>query len=509
MAPETLDAAPPIESTEIETVAREVAASCRRAVEHRTPLFLLVFYGHEKQKLALLASLRQLLREAGVGNQTLDPRHRPEHAAGKLYTAIAAGGEGCVSILFDLPLSPKGFGYDPSFLAYLNFHRDRIAREKLRIVLLLPSSEADLFARVAGDLWDFRQHTWWLDAPAANRGEGLWRELDERSATMPLAAIDKGEIDEQIRRVRALVERTKEPADRAAVLLDLSRWLADRYASPLALEVALEGLAQGTGLSTELLGLLEAQVGHALRLSDRSPEALPHYESSLALFRETGDRTQEAACLNNISQIYHNWGRFDEALQTLEKSLAISREVGNRTGEAETLNNIAQLYSARGKYLDALKILEQSLTILRQEGEARTVAIVLNNMGDLFRILGRNNDARRVIEMSLEISRRIGDKAIESPALNNLSLILDSLGHEDEARRALERSLAICREIGSREGEAMTNWNLGHSFERRGDFDQAIRHFHSAVAIQQEIGHPAFEVSRAYLENLEKRPRAA
>ncbi len=509
MAPENLEAPPPLETTKVETVAREVAASCRRAVEHDTPLFLLVFYGHENQKSDLLAALRQLLREAGIGNQTLDPRHRPEHAAGKLYGAIAAGGEGCIALLFDLPLSPEGFGYDPAFLAYLNLNRDRIARQKLRIVLLLPSSEAELFTRVAGDLWDFRQHTWWLDASASTRGEGLWHKLDKKMSEVRFAAIDKGIIDGQIQRVRALVARTAEPAERAAVLLDLANWLSDRQYNRLALEVALEGLAQDGDLPREIRGRLELQTGYALQLSNRNAEALHHLEISLALFKSEGDRAQEAVTLNRISQVYHALGKYSDALVALEQSLAIHRKVGNREGEARTLNDISRIFTVLGRHEEALLTLEQSLVICREAGNHSGEAIILNNIAALHRVLGRKDEALRMVEESLALSRKIGLRSGEALALHNLSLTLDASGREDEALRVLETSLAIYREIGDLEGEAMAAWNLGKNFERRGDLNRAIELLREAIAIEQEIGHPAWENHRGYLADLQKQPRAA
>lgn len=510
MAPEALEAAPPIESTEIETVAREVAASCQRAVESRTPLFLLVFYGHEKQKLALLASLRRLLREAGVGNQTLDPRHRPEHAAGKLYEAVAKGGNRCISLLFDLPLSPEGIGYDPAFLAYLNFHRDRIAREKLRMVLLLPSFEAELFTRVAGDLWDFRQHTWWLRAPATVRGEGLWRDLDERSATMLLAPSDKTAIDDQLQRGRALVERTKEPADRAAVLLDLARWLFRRYAAPLALEVALEGLAKGADLPKELQAHLEFEIGRSLQSLARGEEALPHFERSLAFFREVGDRKGEAATLNSIALLYCAWGRFEESLETLEQSLVLHRAIGrNKKGEATALYNISKVYADWGRFEDSLRIKEECLDLFRKAGDRASEAVVLSHIADLYRIQGHFDEALRIIERSLAILRELRDRAGEAFAMNNFALILNALGREDEALNVLKRSLSVFREVGDRPGEAAAEWNLGHSFERRGDLDRAAEFFREAISIEREIGDPAWERHRAHLANLEKQAQAA
>ncbi len=324
--PETL------ETTEIETTAREIDAQCRRSVDQGMPVFLLVFYRHENQKLALLETLRRLLEAGGLTTQTLDPRHRPEQGAGHLYDVVAASGPRCISLLFDLPLRPEGLGYDPDFLAYLNLHRDRIAKEKLRLVLLLPSTEADLFTRVAGDLWDFRQHTWWLETGGEIRGDGLWRELSIRTKELPLSPEQKIEIDEQCERVRALASETEEPEDRAALLRDLAAWLGRRYVATLALEVALGALAESPRLSPRLLAEIEHEIGYALQISDRPAEALTHYERSLEARLEAGNGSGKATTLNNISEIYSSWGQLEVALRVNEVGPQSARRGPLRSG---------------------------------------------------------------------------------------------------------------------------------------------------------------------------------
>jgi len=327
------------------------------------------------------------------------------------------------------------------------------------------------FVRLAGDMWDFRHRTYWLERPAGPRGAGLWQTMAERGATLPLPAAERELIDRHLAGVRAVLDGTTDPEIKAGLLLDLCRWLTRRNAAGLAAEAALEGLSQLEDARNKLRAELEGELGDALYKSAQLPEALRHYEQGLAIRQEVGDRKGEAVTLNNISQIYHDWGGYKEAFKTLGQSLPIRREIGDRAGEAVTLSNISTIYDAWGLYREALTTLEQSLAIYR----------------------------------------KIGDRAGEAATLSNISQIFDPWGSQeevyDEALKTLEQSLAIYREIGDRAGEAVTSWDLGRAYERRGDQTRALPLLESSVRINEGLKHPALERDRAYLAELKNRMR--
>jgi len=534
----------PASTTEAERTASGVCRLAQRAVDDDRPLFLVVFYRHEGEKLDFLTAVRQRLQERGLQNRTLDPGRNPDHGTGKLYPLLAADGDEVIHLVADLARGEDG-AFDPAFLDYLNLHRDRINRETLRWILLLHDSEAEPFLRQAGDLWDFRQRTYWLERPAEPRGEGLWQELGERTERLALSAGDRQEIEEQLATVRQQTEATSDAEDRAGLLLDLARWLRRRYAAGTAVEVALEGLALARGVSRELRMELEEEAGWALYHQRQLGEALQHLQQSLDIRREVGDRAGEAATLNNISQIYRAWGRYDDALQHLQQSLDIRREVGDRAGEATTLNNISQIYDARGQYDDALQHLQQSLDIRREvgdrAGEATTLnniasiyhawgryddalqhlqqsldiqrevgdrageATTLNNISQIYRAWGRYNDALQHLQQSLKIQREVGDRAGEAATLNNISQIYRAWGRYDDALQHLKQSLEITREVGDRAGEALTSWNLGLEYERQEEWDDAIQHLHRALELEEELDHPDLEADREHVQNLEEK----
>lgn len=531
--------------TPVEEAARRAADECDRAVRAGTPLFLVVLYQYEADKLAYLSALARAMRARGVRFQTLDPRHRAEHGTGRLYDAVAAAGARTVSVVPDLPRTEDRRRLASPCLEYLNLHRDRIAREKLRLVLLLHTSDAEQLITEAGDLWDFRHRTEWLERSVSVRGVELWRELGRQSAELPLPAADRDAIVSHVASVRALIDATDDPKDRAALLLDLSQWLERRHAASLAAEVAAEGLALSPEEAKALRGQLQVALGFALYRLGNLPGALNHFELGLEILRELGERRGEALILHSISRVYRDWGRWEEALRVLEESLAISHEVGDRTGQASTLINISQIYQDWGRSEEALRILEESLAISRKARDRRNEAVTLNNIASIHQTTGRlkealraleeslatsrevgdrrsqaatlNNisqiyqdrgqadEALRVLEESLAIDREVGDRTGEAVALNNISQIYHAWGRSEEALTLLEESLAIHREVGNRVGEAVTSWNLARLLAESGDIERAVELIRRTVEIHEQTGHPDLEKDRKALRWLEER----
>ncbi len=528
-----------------EGIASEVAESAKQAFLNNTPLFLICYYSHESDKLAFLDQLKKSAAERKLMTMTFDPAHREDHAAQRFYPLISeASHSNTFSIIAGLPHEAEQ-SHASSFLEYINLHRDVIARERLRFILLLHSSESEGFIRTAGDLWDFRHHTYWLPEQFAMEPKTFWRGMEGTARELLLEDSDKAAIQQHMKEVHSLVDRTQDQEEKAGILLDLTRWLRRRNAFPLAVKTALLGVSFNNGKSNKLLGDLENELGFGLHENGHLPEALSHYESSLKIYkerenkagewttlnnisqiydawgkyeealetlqqslkiaREIGNKTGEWTTLNNISQIYDAWGKYDEALETLQQSLKIAREIGDKTGEGTTLNNISMIYGAWGKYDEALETLQQSLKIAREIGNKAGEGKTLNNISQIYHAWGKYEEALETLKQSLKIRREIGDKAGEGTTLNNISMIYRAWGKYEQAMETLQQSLKIAREIGDKAGEATTCRNLATEWERRGDLTKAVEYAKIAVGIEKELNLPDWKESRDYLEKLERR----
>jgi tetratricopeptide (TPR) repeat protein len=91
--------------------------------------------------------------------------------------------------------------------------------------------------------------------------------------------------------------------------------------------------------------------------------ALDHFERSLAMRQEAGNRSGEAQSLNNIGRVHHGRGENTIALEHYQASLAIRQDLGDRAGEARMLFHLALFFEQQGDSSKALSLLEQCLAI--------------------------------------------------------------------------------------------------------------------------------------------------
>jgi tetratricopeptide (TPR) repeat protein len=123
---------------------------------------------------------------------------------------------------------------------------------------------------------------------------------------------------------------------------------------------------------------------------------------------EVGDRTGEAATLNNIGSAHNNLGDENQALAHYRQALTIQREVDDRTGEATTLNNISAIQFQRGDFAGTEKTMEEVLGILHAAGDRGSEAMASFNMAILLKQMTRVDEAvdyqRRAIDLAEQTS---------------------------------------------------------------------------------------------------------
>ena len=78
-----------------------------------------------------------------------------------------------------------------------------------------------------------------------------------------------------------------------------------------------------------------------------------HFDKSLVIKKEIGERNGEATCYGNLGTVYESVGEYDKAREHLEKSLVITKEIGDRNGEAYCYRILGNMYESVGEYDNA------------------------------------------------------------------------------------------------------------------------------------------------------------
>ena len=157
------------------------------------------------------------------------------------------------------------------------------------------------------------------------------------------------------------------------------------------LQRAIELTAEDGGAP---LAQLAHWLGVLLQQQSEPKAALSLLERSLAIWRDLGDRDQQARELNSLGITHHHLDDFDTARSLLEESAAISREIGSDMRLAAALTNLGQLESDAGNFDRATQVLQEALALDRKQGDLLGVALDQQSLAGVHLRAGRAREAR-------------------------------------------------------------------------------------------------------------------
>jgi CHAT domain-containing protein/Flp pilus assembly protein TadD len=275
--------------------------------------------------------------------------------------------------------------------------------------------------------------------------------------------------------------------------------------------------------------LIHSLLALSLERLGQGAEAIPHFETSLVVFRQTGDQEKElqvlcrlgnlelqrgkmqgaavhmeeavrlarqgvaaranlSNCLHNLGVAYEALGRNPEARSALEKALALARGEGDRKGEATTLSQLGPVYRSLGEYEKALSVLREAEAFFLQSGDPSQLRLTRNNMAVVLASTGRIEEARDLFEQAISYYRMSGEENVLASCLSNLAAIFRQEGRGAEARRLYQEALTIRKRIGDRAGQASTLNNLALLEFIDGSIEQSLASLERSLAIRKEIG---------------------
>lgn len=266
--------------------AEQIIDQSTLSIKSNRSLFIIVYYHHENDKLRFIHRLKLTAKACNLSTRSFDPWHRAQHGPGKLYSLISSTSKDKILCLVnDLPRTDDNSRLDSTFLEYMNIHRDEIAREHIRFVLFIHNGDAKQFITSAGDLWDFRHRTYWLETRQEIKTTLLQENHIKMSAPPTVDDSALEEIKSHIKNVHTLIQETESGEDRAALLLDLSQWLIRRNAFHAATEAAREGIGLLNDDISNLRADLEYSLRDAFEKSSNISEAHNHLNLSIFQYK--------------------------------------------------------------------------------------------------------------------------------------------------------------------------------------------------------------------------------
>ncbi len=189
-------------------------------------------------------------------------------------------------------------------------------------------------------------------------------------------------------------------------------------------------------------------LGTLLATQGEHAKAVELFEGSLAIWRELGDREQQAIALNNLGMTRLYRGELAAARSLLEESITIAREIGSDSRIALPLTSLGQVESAAGNYDRAAQLLHEALTLDRRLGDLPSVAIVQQSLAAVSLRAGGIEEARALLAGMLDYATGSGDTEFLANALEVSACVDADLGDIARAARLAGAAEALRQRAG-------------------------------------------------------------
>jgi tetratricopeptide (TPR) repeat protein len=193
-------------------------------------------------------------------------------------------------------------------------------------------------------------------------------------------------------------------------------------------------------------------------------------------------------------------GELETALALFERSLAIWRESGDRDQQAKELNSLGITYGYAGNLELARSLLEESAAIAREIGSDLRLAAALTNLGTVETTAGNLERATKVLEEALALDKRQGDLLGTVMDKHALAMVKLRAGRAAQARELLVSTVDLVVSAGNTDILAMTLELAACVTAEFGDCVLAPRLAGAAEAVRQVAGMPILESDAALVE---------
>jgi len=235
-------------------------------------------------------------------------------------------------------------------------------------------------------------------------------------------------------------------------------------------------------------------------------------ETALAAARRLDDTVALAHAHYLLGHAQAQVGDYDAADPNVRQALDMFRELGDRANEAVVLNGLAGMLEKQGRYPEALAVALDALRMLKAVGHWWTQATLENGVGWLYAHLGQYDQALTHCQQALSLHRDSGHRGGTADTLDSLGYIYLHLGDFAQAKAQYTKAIEAYREISAPFGVGNSLTGLGDALLAEGNPNApsaAGAAWREAVAILDRLPHPLADEVRVRLRDLDRLTGAA
>ena len=233
----------------------------------------------------------------------------------------------------------------------------------------------------------------------------------------------------------------------------------------------------------------------------RYAQARAQLEEAVALFQKLGDTWNRARSLAYLTLVFAAQGEYGRARALGEESLVLSRALGNKGRIAVALCQLARVrFLAQDDFAQAQALAEESLALFRELGDTQYIAYLLSLLGEMHLMQSKQTQARELLEESVATFKELGDRWSTAEALLSFARVAASLGELAAASASYQESVTIAREIDAKNFIAAALEGAAAVAAAQGEPGWSARLWGAAQSLRVAIGMPLPPVYRADYE---------
>jgi CHAT domain-containing protein len=190
------------------------------------------------------------------------------------------------------------------------------------------------------------------------------------------------------------------------------------------------------------------QSGHSKFAQGRFAEAITHWQQAATIYRQQGDRLQEAILLANLAMAYRELGQWQEATSAVTTSLELAKSLQPVTVDvqraiAQALDTNGSVAFTKGENEEALQSWQEAQILHQQLNDHALYIRNTINQAQVYQRLGLFIRAHQMIELANQSIIQQPDSLLKAELLHHIGNILLAIGDHIKAEPYLKQSLQI------------------------------------------------------------------
>jgi CHAT domain-containing protein len=264
-------------------------------------------------------------------------------------------------------------------------------------------------------------------------------------------------------------------------------------------EVEIERLRPDTADDRLRMDAVRTEMeGDVLNYKNGTPEdkrlGITKYKSSLALWRELGDRRSEARLLVQIGALYRGLGELHSTYSYHSQARLIAQELGDLRQVGNMTISIGIIQRGWGETQQALDSFNRARQIFASLSDHFRETVAIQSIGRVYLALGELRLAIGYFDQALQAFSMIGNTSHQCGVLNLLGLARRDLGEDRNALEYFQRALDLARKHGYQYQEGVALGGLGRVYLNLGEKETAVDHYNELLMMGRNSGDSRFIV---------------